>query len=142
MIQLSPATADFPTRKIIRYFSCGRREGTTRGWSKRGEKNARLFGAQELGGVRTREYPGKCKTTFKQRKDGSGSACSTFNERFNARREPMDSTDGSIHRENKETRRLRDGEIKILRGDKNLVFLNGNDRSILILVHPPSKRVN
>lgn len=54
----------------------------------------------------------------------------------------MDSTDGSIHRENKETRRLRDGEIKILRGDKNLVFLNGNDRSILILVHPPSKRVN
>ena len=56
MIQLSPATADFSTRKIIRYFSCGRREGRpTRGWSKRGEKNARLFGARELGGGNIQE---------------------------------------------------------------------------------------
>lgn len=93
MIQLSPATADFSTRKIIRYFSCGRREGTpARGWSKRGEKNARLFRGS---GIRRREYPGKCKTTFKQRKGGP--ACST-NERL--RREPMDQA-GLIHRGNK-----------------------------------------
>lgn len=43
MIQLSQATADFLTRKIIQYFS-----RAARGSSKKGEKNARLFQAQEL----------------------------------------------------------------------------------------------
>lgn len=49
MIQLSQATADFLTRKIIQYFSRAARGYVAgRGTSKKGEKNARLFQTQEL----------------------------------------------------------------------------------------------
>jgi len=47
MIQLSRATADFLTRKIIQYFSRAARGYVAEGRAK-GEKNVRLFRAQEL----------------------------------------------------------------------------------------------
>lgn len=90
MIQLSRATADFPTRKIIRYFSCAAAEGTSpsRGRSKRGEKNARLFEARELKGATEAS-----RETLRQslKEDGEGSVSisrSSINER--SRRELMD----------------------------------------------------
>lgn len=54
MIQLSRVTADFLTRKIIQYFSRAA-QGYVAGERAKGEKNARLYRAQELeakGGAR------------------------------------------------------------------------------------------
>lgn len=55
MIQLSQATADFLTRKIIQYFSRAAQGTSPAEGRAKGEKNARLFRAQELeakGGAR------------------------------------------------------------------------------------------